>query len=82
MRSILPDKLTLKIEQYEEYEQAFLEGYRDDIDQNDLQFYKAWQLWRNSMYCADKVDPDFTYAEQALTEATRLINSFEEREKQ
>lgn len=66
-------------EKMAEYKRAFLRGYGQAVDQNDIKFYQAWQLWRNAMYFAGKVDPDFARAEQDLAEATQLMEALEKK---
>lgn len=51
-------------EQFEQYKEAFLEGYGQDADikEEDVNFYQAWQAWRNGMYFATKIQPDMDRA--------------------
>ncbi|MFA6271699.1 MAG: aminoglycoside phosphotransferase family protein [Patescibacteria group bacterium] len=58
-------------EQMSQYREAFITGYGDGIkqDDGDVKFYQAWQAWRNSMYYAGKVVPDFIRAENYLQRA-------------
>ncbi|MDZ7798147.1 MAG: phosphotransferase [Patescibacteria group bacterium] len=67
-KGVIVEKNKLK-----EYENSFLEGYNKDIDKKEIDFYRAWQLWRNAMYCGTKKDPDFNEARRELREATEII---------
>jgi len=60
-------------EELKKLEISFLEGYGKDIDKKEIDFYRAWQLWRNSMYHATKQDFDFNEARRELMEATEII---------
>jgi aminoglycoside phosphotransferase (APT) family kinase protein len=60
----------------EEYQQEFLRGYGDDIQvpEEEMNLYRAWQLWRNAMYFAGRVEADFAAAEEQLAAAQDLIS--------
>ncbi|MFA6525018.1 MAG: aminoglycoside phosphotransferase family protein [Patescibacteria group bacterium] len=64
-------------ERISQYQEAFIAGYGDGIklDDQEVKFYQAWQAWRNSMYYAGKVVPDFVRAENYLQ---RAVNHFAE----
>ncbi|XOU93901.1 MAG: phosphotransferase family protein [Candidatus Kerfeldbacteria bacterium] len=55
-------------EQFEQYKEAFLEGYGQDMDikKEDIDFYQAWQAWRNGMYFATKIPPDMEGARATM----------------
>lgn len=75
LQTMLHDRGFTDDEKIRQYQQEFLRGYGDDIavPEDEINLYRAWQLWRNSMYFAGRVDEDFDMAEQQLAIAQELM---------
>lgn len=57
------------------YQQEFLQGYGNDVLvlEEEVRLYRVWQRWRNAMYNAGRVEPDFVQAEEQLASAQELM---------
>jgi len=76
LRTMLHNQGFTNDEKIQEYQQEFLRGYGDDVlvPEEEIKLYRAWQLWRNAMYFAGRVEADFVQAEEQLATAQELIS--------
>ncbi|MBU1075481.1 aminoglycoside phosphotransferase family protein [Patescibacteria group bacterium] len=77
LKTMLHEQGFTNNEKIEEYQQEFLKGYGDDVEvpEEEMELYRAWQLWRNSMYFAGRAEPDFAMAEEQLAAAQELMDN-------